>query len=115
MTDVNCTICMDFGFVLLIKGWYETKYHCTCKAGTVHAYDGTQLEGDHRSQYICRSIAEVTSTDEISKTNIRRHGLVKQGPYWFKQDAPKLSTEEIADIRKLFSGIVGTNKEFHAF
>lgn len=103
MIPINCTTCMDKGFILFRKD-YEYKYHCACRKGEAHKYDGAQCK--HQSKYTC---AEVPGwiAKQVSDDNIKRYGLRKAGDRYLMEMGQKLPPDEIQDIKAMAWQMMG--------
>lgn len=104
MIPINCTTCMDKGFILFRKDTYETKYHCTCRRGEAYKYDGTQCK--HQSKYTC---AEVPGwiAKQVSEDNIKRYGLRKAGDRYMMDRDPKLTPDEMKQYKAMAWEMMG--------
>lgn len=102
MKIVNCPICMGLGFVMLRKDNYETKYHCICRFGEAHKYEGSECS-KHATKYYCASIDALTSgiIDAVIADNQKRYGIKKVADRWMKPDEPVLTKEQIKEMRDM--------------
>lgn len=103
MKIIDCPICLTSpGFVMVRKDAYETKYHCTCRNGDIHRYDGQECS-KYKSYYKCSSIDTLPSgiVDGIIADNSKRYGIYKTAGRWYKPEDPNLNADQIAEMKAM--------------
>lgn len=107
MIPVDCIVCMGQGFVQVRKGIYDYKYHCTCRHGEAHKYDGEECV-KQKSRYFVPSVDSLPSgeIERIKADNIKRYDLRKAGDRWLKELSERLTDAQVselnADMRRMF-------------
>lgn len=111
MYPITCLICLPTpGIVMLRKGNYETKYHCRCKLGEPHRYEGSECS-KYTTHYYCASVDTLPAgtIEALISDNEKRYGIRKVGDRWMKPDGVNLSPEQVNEMKQMAWAMMKVN------